>query len=139
MKIKTARSQPLTKISLIFFAATPGDLTKCNILSIKGIDKINQVCYTQNKLENKTNILTNNKNKQEPHKMSQTQTIKLPNQVVDSDWKDDIDYEAYEDEKTYISPDKIKKEAIAKIKKSSIKLSIRNLVDWNKVNEKLAA
>ena len=117
---------------------TPGDLTKCNILSIKGIDKINQVCYTQNKLENKTNILTNNKNKKE-NKMSQTQTINLPNQVVDSDWKDDIDYEAYEDEKTYVSPDKIKKETIARIKKSPIKLSIRNLVDWNKINEKVTA
>ena len=34
-----------------------------------------------------------------------TETINLPNQVIDSDWKDDIDYEAYQDEKTYIRID----------------------------------
>ncbi len=71
--------------------------------------------------------------------MPQTEDIKLPKKVVDSDWKDDIDYEPYEDEKTYISPDKIKKETIMRIKKSPIKLSIRNLVDWNKINEKITA
>lgn len=71
--------------------------------------------------------------------MSQTQTIKLPNKVVDSDWKDDIDYQSYEDEKTYISPQDIKKETIAKIKRSPIKLSIRNLVDWDKLTEKVTA
>lgn len=71
--------------------------------------------------------------------MSQSQTIKLPTKVVDSDWKDDIDYEPYEDEKTYISPESIKKETIARIKKSPIKLSIRNLVDWNKISENLTA
>lgn len=71
--------------------------------------------------------------------MTQTQTIKLPEDVVDSDWQDDISYEPYEDEKTYISPQRIKKETIAKIKKSPIKLSIRNLVDWNKVSEQFAA
>ena len=70
--------------------------------------------------------------------MTQTETIKLPNNVVDSEWKDDIDYEPYEDEKTYISPDNVKKETITKIKRSPIKLSIRNLVDWNKINENLA-
>lgn len=64
------------------------------------------------------------------------QTIKLPKQVIDSDWKDDIDYEPYEDEKTYISPSSIKKEAIAKIKKSSIKLSISNLIDWKRFDNK---
>jgi hypothetical protein len=69
----------------------------------------------------------------------QTETINLPNQVIDSDWKDDIDYEAYQDEKTYISPTKIKKETIAKIKKSPIKLAIRNMVDWNKIIHKTAA
>ena len=71
--------------------------------------------------------------------MAQTEDIKLPNKVVDSEWKDDIDYEPYEDEKTYVSPDEIKKETITKIKKSSVKLSIRNLVDWNRINEKMAA
>ncbi len=59
-----------------------------------------------------------------------TQTLTIPTKVVDSDWKDDIDYEPYEEEGTYISPNSIKKETIAKIKKSPIKLAIRNMVDW---------
>ena len=71
--------------------------------------------------------------------MPQTEDIKLPTKVVDSEWKDDIDYEPYEDEGTYVSPGSIKKETIAKIKRSPIKLSIRNLVDWSKVDQKLAA
>ncbi|MBR3115843.1 hypothetical protein IKF30_01290 [Candidatus Saccharibacteria bacterium] len=62
-----------------------------------------------------------------------TETINLPNKVIDSDWKDDIDYEPYEDEKTYISPESVKKETITKIKKSPIKLAIRNMVDWDKI------
>ena len=69
--------------------------------------------------------------------MSQTQTIKLPTKVVDSEWKDDIDYQPYEDEKTYVSPDSIKRETIAKIKRSPIKLSISNLIDWQKVDKEL--
>ncbi len=69
--------------------------------------------------------------------MSQTQTIKLPNKVIDSEWQDDIDYEPYEDEKTYVSPDSIKKETITRIKHSPIKLSIRNMIDWKKVDEEL--
>ena len=69
--------------------------------------------------------------------MSQTQTIKLPTKVIDSEWKDDIDYEPYEDEKTYVSPDSIKRETIAKIKRSPIKLSISNLIDWKKVDKEL--
>ncbi len=32
-------------------------------ISINTIDKNRNVCYTENKLENKTKILTNNKNK----------------------------------------------------------------------------
>ena len=69
----------------------------------------------------------------------QTETINLPNQVIDSDWKDDIDYEAYQDEKTYISPAKVKKETITRIKKSPIKLAIRNMVDWDKIIKQAAA
>ena len=73
--------------------------------------------------------------------MTQTksQTITLPTKVVDSDWKDDIDYEAYEDEKTYISPDKVKKEAIAKIKKSPVKLAISSMVNWDKIIDQATA
>lgn len=69
----------------------------------------------------------------------QTETINLPNQVIDSDWKDDIDYEAYQDEKTYISPAKVKKETITRIKKSPIKLAIRNMVDWDKIIKQATA
>jgi len=68
-----------------------------------------------------------------------TQTIKLPTKVINSDWKDDIDYEPYEDEGTYVSPSKVKKEAIAKIKQSSVKLSIDDILNWKQVNQKLAA
>ena len=69
----------------------------------------------------------------------QTETINLPNQVIDSDWKDDIDYEAYQDEKTYVSPQSVKKETITRIKKSPIKLAIRNMVDWDKIIKQAAA
>ena len=68
-----------------------------------------------------------------------TQTIKLPTKVIDSDWKDDIDYEPYEDEKTYISPKSVKKTTIAKIKSSPIKLAIRNMVDWDKIIKQATA
>ncbi|MBR3052075.1 hypothetical protein IKG60_00445 [Candidatus Saccharibacteria bacterium] len=71
--------------------------------------------------------------------MSQTQTIKLPNRVIDSSWKDDIDYEPYEDEKTYISPKKVSKATLTKIKNSPIKLAIGSMVDWKKIINKLAA
>lgn len=66
-------------------------------------------------------------------------TINLPNKVINSDWKDDIDYEPYKDEKTYISPSKVKKATIDKIKKSPIKLAIRNMVDWKKINNRVSA
>ena len=94
------------------------------------------MCYTGDKLENKINILTNkiktNKGKQ---KMAQTQTIKLPTKVVDSDWRDDIDYEPYEEEKQYIPPKKVTKSTITKIKNSHIKLTIRNMVNWEKIKK----
>lgn len=64
-----------------------------------------------------------------------TQSIKLPKKVIDSDWKDDIDYESYDEEKQYISPTSIKKETLTKIKQSSVKLAIRNIVNWDKVKE----
>ena len=66
-------------------------------------------------------------------------TIKLPKKVIDSEWKDDIDYETYQEEGAYISPSEVKKATIARIKKSPIKLAIRNMVDWDKVQEKLSA
>ena len=66
-----------------------------------------------------------------------TQALKIPTKVVNSDWKDDIDYEAYTDEKTYVSPESIKKETINKIKKSPVKLAINNLLDWDKLQKEL--
>ena len=36
-----------------------------------------------------------------------TETIKLPTKVIDSDWKDDIDYEPYTNETEYIQPQKV--------------------------------
>lgn len=50
-----------------------------------------------------------------------TETLKLPTEVVDSDWKDDvgIDYETYgtnKQEIEYIAPAEISKESIEKIK-----------------------
>jgi hypothetical protein len=46
------------------------------------------------------------------------ETLRIPTQVVDSDWKDDIDvdYAIYGNEKEYISPKNVSKESIQKIK-----------------------
>ena len=118
----------------VFF--TPVNLTKQQKLSINTIDFFGKVCYTGNKLENKTKILTNNKNKQRKTKM--TQTIKLPTKVIDSDWKDDIDYEPYRKEKQYVSPKKVSKRTLAKIKNSPVKLTIRNMVNWKKIKNEFS-
>lgn len=56
-----------------------------------------------------------------------TETIELPTKVVKSNGKDDIDYEPYKDEKTYISPDKVKRETIDRIKGSPIRLTIEGM------------
>lgn len=53
-----------------------------------------------------------------------TETLKIPSQVVDSDWKDDIDYETYgtdQQEMEYISPTEVSKESINKIKARNLK------------------
>ena len=42
--------------------------------------------------------------------------LELPKKVVDSDWKDDIDYQPYEQEMEYIAPSEVSKESIDKIK-----------------------
>lgn len=68
-----------------------------------------------------------------------TQTINLPNQVIDSEWRDDIGYEPYKDEKTYISPESVKQETLTRIKKSPVKLAIRNMVNWDKIIDKATA
>ena len=68
-----------------------------------------------------------------------TQTINLPNQVIDSEWRDDIDYKPYKDEKTYISTKSVDQETLARIKKSPVKLAILNMVNWDKIIDKAAA
>ena len=68
-----------------------------------------------------------------------TQTINLPNQVIDSEWRDDVDYVPYEDEKTYISPESVDQGTLARIKKSPVKLAIRNMVNWDKIIDKATA
>ena len=55
--------------------------------------------------------------------MSKIEAINLPNNVVNADWKDDIDYESYgtnKQEMEYISPDKVSKESINRIKSRKI-------------------
>lgn len=72
--------------------------------------------------------------------MTTSTTLKLPTKVIDSDWQDDtIDYEPFEKEKTYISPKNVKKTTLARIKNSPIKLTIRSMVNWEKVTKKLSA
>jgi len=48
--------------------------------------------------------------------------LSLPSQVVDSDWKDDIDFEPYKDEADYIQPDKVEGKTAAQAKKRNIKI-----------------
>ncbi|MBQ3296943.1 hypothetical protein IJH01_02345 [Candidatus Saccharibacteria bacterium] len=49
-----------------------------------------------------------------------TEALKIPSQVVESDWQDDIDFETYgkndKQEMEYVSPDKVNKVSIEKIK-----------------------
>ncbi len=69
-----------------------------------------------------------------------TDTIKLPKEVINSNWKDDIDYEPYKQEAKYISPEEISKESIKRIKARKL-----NMIRGNKFlsifneNNKLAA
>ncbi|MBQ3452840.1 hypothetical protein IJG28_01380 [Candidatus Saccharibacteria bacterium] len=48
--------------------------------------------------------------------------LTLPSKVVDSDWKDDIDFEPYKDEADYIQPDKVEGKTAAQAKKRNIKI-----------------
>lgn len=61
--------------------------------------------------------------------------LEIPNDVIDSDWKDDIDYVAFEEERTYVSPKEVKNATIKRIKDSPIKLAIRGMVDWQKIED----
>ena len=64
-----------------------------------------------------------------------TETIKLPTEVIDSDWKDDIDYEPYknEDKYKYIQPQKVESATAEQAKRR-----IGHVTLFGK-NEKLAA
>ena len=75
-----------------------------------------------------------------------TKTLNIPDQVVDSDWKDDIDtdyatredvgYEIYGDnekiEGEYISPRKVSKESLSHIKDFQVKLAFKGLNKFRK-------
>ena len=71
-----------------------------------------------------------------------TETLTIPKEVIHSSWKN-IDYEPYgtnREEKEYISPEKVSKESISKIK--ALKLNQargQKLLTIFGKNEKLAA
>ena len=48
--------------------------------------------------------------------------LKLPSEAIDSDWKDDIDYEPYVDEETYIRPEEVEKTTAEAAKRRNIKI-----------------
>ena len=51
-----------------------------------------------------------------------TEKLKLPTGVVDSDWKDDIDYTPYEDEMNYISPEIVENATAEQAKMRNVKI-----------------
>ena len=61
--------------------------------------------------------------------------LKLPSEAIDSDWKDDIDYEPYVDEETYIRPEEVEKTTAEAAKKRNIKIG---RIDIYKKDEVLA-
>lgn len=64
-----------------------------------------------------------------------TETLKIPTEVVDSSWKDDIDYAPYKDEMSFISPEKVENATAEQAKKRDIKIGRVALFSKN---EKLA-
>ncbi len=70
------------------------------------------------------------------------QTLTIPNEVIDSDWEDDIDvdYAIYgqneKQEGEYISPDSVSKESIKRIKSRQIRLAINGLGRFRKREQK---
>ena len=48
--------------------------------------------------------------------------LKTPAEVIDSDWRDDVDYEAYADEANYIQPKTVEKATVEEAKKHNIKI-----------------
>ncbi|MBQ3292831.1 hypothetical protein IJG93_00790 [Candidatus Saccharibacteria bacterium] len=74
-----------------------------------------------------------------------TGTLNVPNKVIDSDWRDDIDvdYAIYgDDEKQegeYISPRSVSKESIKEIKSFQEKLAFRSLKKFREKEQKKLA
>lgn len=67
--------------------------------------------------------------------------LKIPNQVIDSDWKDDVDvdyaiYGSESKERSYVSPEEVSRDSIKRIK--ARKTGRAALGFFNK-NQKLAA
>ncbi len=66
-----------------------------------------------------------------------TEKLKLPTEVVDSGWKDDIDdYALYKNEADYVSPEKVESATAEQAKMRNIKIGRVALFSKN---EKLAA
>lgn len=65
--------------------------------------------------------------------------LRIPKKVINSDWKDDIDYEPYDKEKEYISPDKVSSESIEKIKARKINQNRGHMVFNIFKSEKITA
>ena len=71
-----------------------------------------------------------------------TETLKIPNQVINSDWRDDVDFETYgtdKQEREYISPAEVSEESIEMIKARKLNQARgHKLLIFGK-NEKLVA
>ena len=65
-----------------------------------------------------------------------TEIIKLPNKVINSDWRDDVDYETFDNEAEYIQPQKVETATAEQAKRRNIKLGREALFSRN---EQLAA
>ena len=91
-------------------------------IAINTIDKIAHVCYNENKLENKTNILTNNKINKETN-MKQAQRLIMIDEPEDPGSEENIDYEPFKSEKSYISPDEVGEEVIDRIRELPLRLA----------------
>ena len=48
--------------------------------------------------------------------------LSIPTEVIDSDWKDDIDYEPYMNEEAYIQPEKVERATAEQAKHRDIKV-----------------
>ena len=80
------------------------------------------MCYNENKLENKTNILTNNKINKETN-MKQAQRLIMIDGPEDPGPEESLDYELFRGEKKYISPDEVGEEIIDRIRELPLRLA----------------